>query len=385
MTPEFQTLLACARTRLDASQTASIESAVRGRFDHARFLSLATAHALAPLVYRNLKAACWDQWPPGFRTELESRVAANAGRSRFLTAELIRLLRVFESAGIRVVPFKGPALAVSAYGDITLREFTDLDFLARQGDLAPITRILKERGYVAREGDAYALSSGFLRNEFQFHFWRLRDSTLVEIHWRLTHRYFDFPFPLESRWEGLAETEIEGHRILAFQPEDQLLFLCVHGARHFWSSLNWVCDVAEHIRASPNLDWQFAFRQAALARNERTLLLGLALAQRLLGAELPAWVVSRAEGCSGFASVIAGVIERLETLAAPGILEMARFHMARKAGFYQKLRQCGLILTCLSIGDWEAGPAPLALMALRRPLRLFWKYGRNVEPRMNTD
>lgn len=170
------------------------------------------------------------------------------------------------------------------------------------------------------------------------------------------------------------ETELEGFRILAFPPEDQLLFLCVHAAKHLWSDLKWICDVAELIRAFPDLDWHLALRQAALVRNERTLLLGLALAQRLLGAELPAWVRTRIECCSSFAKVMDDIVERQETLDAPGALQIARFHMARKAGVFQKLRQCALILTCPMAGDWDAGPAPLALLALRRPLRLFWKY-----------
>lgn len=369
MTPELRLLLAFARTT-----PALNHSALRAGFDTERLLSLSTEHAVTPLLYRTLKAACWGGLPASLQAGLEDRVTANAGRSRFLTAELIRLLQAFQAVGIRAVPFKGPALAKSAYGDIALREFTDLDIFVRQRDLDPTTRLLQERGYQPRESGVHARSSGFLRNECEYHYWGLGGSTLVEIHWRLAHRYFDFPFPLESRWESLVETELEGCRILAFQPEDQLLFLCVHGARHLWSSLNWICDVAEHIRAFPDLDWHLALRQAADARNERTLLLGLALAHRLLGADLPPWVQTRIDRCSGFAPVIAGIVERLDTLAKPGIPQIARFHMARKSGLYQKLRQCALILTCPSVGDWEAGPARLPLLALRRPLRLFWKY-----------
>jgi hypothetical protein len=373
-TPEFQTLLACARMRLDPGVAASIGAAVRTRFNHQRFLSLTLEHAVAPLVYRSLKATCWDELPAPFRSELAGYAAANAGRSRFLTAELLGVLRAFEGAGIRAVPFKGPALAASAYGDVALREYTDLDIIVRQGDLAAAGRILEERAYRPRETGDYVRSPEFLRNECQLHYWGLRDSTLVELHWRLAQRYFDFPFPLESRWDGLAETEIEGRRLLAFQPEDQLLFLCVHGARHLWSSLNWVCDVAEQIRAFANLDWQFTFYQAAQTGNERTLILGLALAQRLLGARTPGWARSRVESCAGFDAVIAGIVERLETLAEPGILQIARFHMARQSGIYRKMRQCALLLACPSVGDWEAGPARLPLLALRRPLRLLWKY-----------
>jgi hypothetical protein len=374
ITPELQTLLACARTSLCPTQASAIGSALHGRFDHARFLSLTTAHTVVPLVYRNLKATCWNDLPAASRTELEDYVTANTGRNRFLTAELIRLLKIFESVGIQAVPFKGPALAASAYGSIALREFTDLDILVRQRDLAPVARMLQERGYQSRERSADMLRAAFLRNECEQGFWGLGDSTLVEIHWRLAQRYFDFPFPLESLWENLAETEMEGCRVLAFPPENQLLFLCVHGARHLWSHLKWICDVAEQIRMFPNLDWQLAFHQAAIARNERTLLLGLALADRLLGADLPPWVRTRVECCPDFAPVIAGIVERLETLAEPGILQIAGFHMARRAGAFQKLRQCALILACPSGRDWAAGPALLPLLALRRPFRLFWKY-----------
>lgn len=374
MTPEFQTLLACARTRLGPAETDFISAAVHREVDFARFLSLAMEHGVTPLVYRNLRAVCWGDLPAGFQSELAGHMAANAGRSRFLTAELIRLLQAFESAGIRAVPFKGPALAASAYGDIGLREFTDLDLLVRQRDLTPIARILRERGYATRETGAHTRSAAFLRNECEYHYFGPGGSTTIEIHWRPAQRLFDFPFALETRWDRLVEAELEGFRILAFPPEDQLLFLCVHAAKHLWSDLKWICDVAELIRAFPDLDWRLALRQAALVRNERTLLLGLALAQLLLGAELPAWVRTRIERCSSFASVIADIIERLDTLAEPGALQIALFHMARKAGVYQKLRQCWLILTCPMAGDWDAGPAPIALVALRRPLRLLWKY-----------
>ena len=127
------------------------------------------------------------------------------------------------------------------------------------------------------------------------------------------------------------------------------------------------------LRAFPNLDCDLAFDRAALARNERTLLLGLALAQRLLDAELPAWVQSRVERCRFFDPILAGVVERLETLAEPGMLQVAWFHW-REIGGFPEMRQCAMLLACPTGRDWDAGPAPLPLLALRRPLRLLWKH-----------
>ena len=41
-----------------------------------------------------------------------------------------------------MVPVKGPVLASTAYGDIAMREFVDLDILVRPSDVASAMTIL---------------------------------------------------------------------------------------------------------------------------------------------------------------------------------------------------------------------------------------------------
>jgi hypothetical protein len=67
------------------------------------------------------------------------------------------------------------------------------------------------------------------------------------------------------------------------------LILCVHGGKHQWERLMWICDIAECILAH-QLDWRRLLQQAQGGGSKRTLLLGLFLAQDLLGIELPAEV-----------------------------------------------------------------------------------------------
>jgi hypothetical protein len=64
-------------------------------------------------------------------------------------------------------------------------------------------------------------------------------------------------------------------------------FLCVHGTKHQWKRLSWLCDIAELIRAYPELRWEQVAAQAARLGIERRLYLGLFLANRLLEAPLP--------------------------------------------------------------------------------------------------
>jgi hypothetical protein len=66
-----------------------------------------------------------------------------------------------------------------------------------------------------------------------------------------------------------------------------LIVLCVHGSKHAWELLKWVCDVAELLRSQPNLDWDQIISCASNWRCRRMLYMGLSLAHQLLDAPLP--------------------------------------------------------------------------------------------------
>ena len=76
--------------------------------------------------------------------------------------------------------------------------------------------------------------------------------------------------------------------------EDLLLILCMHGAKHMWSRLEWVCDVAELIRSEPGLDWDQVMDRAARLGSRRMLFLGINLAVDLLDAPVPGEVLRQA-------------------------------------------------------------------------------------------
>ena len=241
MTPvfdsEFRTLLRCSRARFGEEEASGIAGAFEQGFDFSRFLHLMEAHGVTPLVYRSLRSTCWDRLPADVRTVLEQSARAATGRCLFLTAELIRLLGLFDGAGVRAVPFKGPALAMATYGDIGLRDFSDLDLLVRVDDLDAVQRLLVSQGYKPREDIAGAQRSLFLRHECEQGFTRSHNGILVEIHWRFAQGWFGFPFDLSTRWNNLVEFDLMGCRTWSFSAEDQLLLLCVHGAKHLWSNL----------------------------------------------------------------------------------------------------------------------------------------------------
>jgi len=66
----------------------------------------------------------------------------------------------------------------------------------------------------------------------------------------------------------------------------------MHGSKHCWERLAWICDVAELIRTNPGLRWDEIMSRSDALQIARTVLLGLDLAKSLLDAPLPEHISS---------------------------------------------------------------------------------------------
>src|SRR5579863_3082612 len=113
---------------------------------------LAAFHRVQPLVDARLGEHA-------SATELRARAAHKMG----LTAELIALTNAFKAAEIPVLPHKGPLLAQAAYGDLALREFTDLDLLIHAADLPRAIAMLADHGYLPASELAWLSPSTLLK------------------------------------------------------------------------------------------------------------------------------------------------------------------------------------------------------------------------------
>ena len=104
---------------------------------------------------------------------------------------------------------------------------------------------------------------------------------------------------------------VVGTTVFVPSPEDLLLILCVHGSRHLWNRMKWICDVAELVRANQGMDWGQLVAQAENLGSERMLLLGLLLATDLLRAPLPDEILRRVRADPAAQSLAEQVYGRL--------------------------------------------------------------------------
>ncbi|MBD6616566.1 nucleotidyltransferase family protein [Komarekiella sp. 'clone 1'] len=327
--PEVELLLCCARTQLDPTTIERIKVLVQQDLNWTHIIPTAVLHKVMPLLYQNLNNICPELVPKAALAQLLSYFQANVRRNLSLTGELIKLLNLFESQGISVIPIKGAILAISAYGNIALRQFNDIDILVRQQEVLIARDLLVSKGYESsykftREQEVARLKSPFCKDNNYHH---KHTGINIDFHWQLLQRYLSFPLEHERLWERHKSVSLAGKTILNLSPEDNLLFLCVHGSRDRWKQLQLISDVATLICVSPDIDWGLVIEQANILGCRRRLLLGTLLAKDLLGIKLPKDILRRIQAEPEIKLLTTEITERLfrQTEEIPKLFDKSFF------------------------------------------------------------
>src|SRR5260370_27552758 len=112
-------------------------------------------------------------------------------------------------------------------------------------------------------------------------------NVLVEVHWALVSPGSSFSPAAEIAWESVQSVSIAGRSVKTFSTETQLLFSCVHQAKHNWSRLGWLMDLAALIQQSPAMDWQQIQKRAGSFGTARMIRVSLRLLQRPFDVSFP--------------------------------------------------------------------------------------------------
>jgi hypothetical protein len=377
--PEVDLLLCCARTCLDAKRADQVRALLHSKIDWPYLLRTAAAHGVTPLLYSHLHKTFPDLIPASILDQLHNQFLANAGHNIFLTAELLKLLRLFETNGIPAIPFKGPILAASVYGDLALRTFSDLDIVVHRGDIQKAKALLLSQGYRLNISLTPEQKIVFLESDLEGWFIRDDGRVLVEIQWGEPK---DFPFQVDSEsfWAHLEKASLESRTFLTFSPEDLLVILSMHGAIHCWERLNWICDLAELISSYEGWNWNGLINEAERKGWRRILFLALFLAHDLLQAVIPEQIRQKVQADSSLPLLADQVRKRLfqENYGSIGTLENIFFHLKLTERFQDRIGYCLRLALHPTVVDWQAFPLPPSLFFLYHlihPIRVGAKYG----------
>ncbi|WP_336000316.1 nucleotidyltransferase family protein [Halorientalis halophila] len=234
-----------------------------------RTLSVARAHGVEPLVSSVLADSS-----AGDVAAVADERRRTAQSNLQAVAQARTVVDAFADRGIEALVYKGPVLAARAYGEVGRRAFDDIDLLVAPEDFDAAQDVLASRRYrVAERLDglrevAFAPPEGYH----------------VDLHATPIPRYFPGDLPFEDLWARHVDVDVAGTTLPGLAPADLFVVLAIHGTKHCWYRLSWICDVAA---LAEGVSWATVADRARASRSRRMVASAVALAEACLGASGP--------------------------------------------------------------------------------------------------
>jgi hypothetical protein len=282
---QFRALCALSKLPLNGEQAKQVARGDRLASDWPEMMRMADHHGVLGLLAHNLVEHVPDL-PPEISSALRSSYDINLKRGLWFSAELARIVQHFELRQVAVLPFKGPLLAESVYGDVGLRSFSDLDFLISSSDFDRAKRALAEIGYSPSKKMAPAVEGFWLRKGYEQSFHSASGQNLVELQWALLPPLFAIGLNVEDLFARSGHAVLAGQPVRSLSAEDSLLVLSVHAAKHLWGRLVWLVDIAGTMRIE-KIDYEPLFARARSLGILRILGVTFWLVKNVLETELP--------------------------------------------------------------------------------------------------
>jgi hypothetical protein len=373
--PEWSLLCAASSADPRESDFARMRSALappmlERPIDWETALRLADQHGTSSLLYQNLSRLA-DAVPSPVLASLRRRYERNVHKSLFLARELIRILNCLDALGIEVIPYKGVVMSEAYYGDMALRQSGDMDLFVRKRDVARIKNAVNDLGYTPRVPIPEDAEQDYIASGYEYTFDSYAGKNLLELQWALQPRFYAVDFDMDGLFERAVSVTVAGRRVKTPSPEDLLLVLSVHTAKHVWGRLIWLCDIAQIVKRE-NLNWDWVQSQARELGIERILHITLLLANRLLATPIPPPIenailadrAARAFADQIAAAVAAGVTYEEQQLSYFRL--MIRLRERRT----DRLRFLARLTFTPGPGEWEAIRLPRTLFPLYHLVRL---------------
>jgi hypothetical protein len=274
-----QLILTLARHDLAVEHKEPLCNIIEQGIDWNEIVSMATRHEIVSLLYYNLNRICPEAVPSDVLHSLRMQTESLTLRSMMIAVQLVTVLKSLSYAGITAVPLKGPPFALSAYGNIALRSSKDIDIFVNPADFNSARELLLAEGYTEIENIYEHPAHYQLRTPDQLF--------IIELHWQLSESALIPPVLLSQITEHLEQVSFGGYPIYVLSPNDLLLYICLHGFKHRWTRLKWLCDIAVLLNSHSTAEQLNAVVQSASLFQRRAFILSLRLVHDLLAIPIP--------------------------------------------------------------------------------------------------
>lgn len=367
--PEWSLLLAACSVVPREQKLDGMRTLVRGDIRWNLLFDLAERHGTLPLLHQAF-LDIEELVPAEPMRSLKQSYQTNLHKSLLLSRELIRIVERLSALAVDVMPYKGVAVAEVVYGDIALRQSGDIDLLIRPQDLPRIRDAVRELGYMPHENLSEAEEHAYLESGYECAFDGVAGRNLLEVQWALQPRFYAVDFDMAGLFQRAMMVSVAGQPMKTPALPDLFLALSLHAAKHVWSRLIWLCDIARMMNLT-TLNWNSIESDARNLGVARILRVTMSLAHRLLGAKNPSAQNSLSEDPAALTlteeiqtQITSDAVYNVESLAYFRLMMRLRERQADRLRFLQRL------IFTPGPGEWKAVRLPRPLFPLYRLVRL---------------
>jgi hypothetical protein len=347
-----------------------------GSIDWTGLIGLALQHGVTVDLARILLARQAPDLPPDIRVALAEYLRRERERAGKAVADLRQILAALGGAGVRAVPFKGPMLAEMLHGRGALRTCRDLDFLVPREELDRCLAVLAELGYRSQHNLRAVEWRAFHRYAGEDIMFRTEADLPIEPHWAVTPRTLAIDIDYAAIWQRTRPATFAGLPVLAFDPTDLFLLLCVHGAKEQWARLRWICDIAALTGGGQAIDWLALCTRARSQGCFRMVALALAAASLVLHVPLPAPAAHLFPADTATNRLLSELTSRLflPNYEAPSIYAISWFRLHMRERRRDRLRYMLRTITTPRVPHYRLVRMPAALFGATVAVKVVHDY-----------
>jgi hypothetical protein len=387
--PELRLVAACSwlpNSGSAVSQHSAITFLTQSGLNWDDILSLVQRHDIAGQFCMVMGKLGWPNVPQETSERLKNDRTAQAARTLGQVAELARVGANFTEAGVALIPLKGVTLSQQLYGNPCIRNSCDLDILVKSEDVSRCDKLLTRLGYRHALG-IHTMNERQQRHiiETTYHHEYVNDARgiCIELHWR-SNRWTKEQ--VTALWTSSEPFPWLNCGLRRLSPEMTLLFLMDHGARHCWTSLKWLSDVAMLVDKLSEEGWNSLLRQALFFDLQRVVAQTATLLQWFYAINVPQRIHEHAKADAIVRTIAKHAASRLLAAHNSGSFLEKKFPGISLALLVKKLKPATPLPALLggsliTYDDFKDHPLPENLFWLYAFMRPFFWFNRHFMKR----
>lgn len=182
---ETAILILCIRSHFSTAKVEELQSFVlNNSWCFSKLKKIARFHRIEPIIYKSLLSIPNEFEQKQSCSQIQSNIIF---RNWQLAAETERIIKLFELANIKAIPYKGTMFSKQFYGDLVSRSSSDIDLIIKWEDLWESVNLLELHGYVPESKvvkDFYGINLKNRQNEYNMDFYSNGKRQFhIELHW----------------------------------------------------------------------------------------------------------------------------------------------------------------------------------------------------------